>query len=53
MGGKCFLLSCTYEGLNGAHSSENWGYTIDKAGNPRSPIDDSDTEGWSMGAYEY
>ncbi|MBN2323597.1 MAG: hypothetical protein JXQ30_07680 [Spirochaetes bacterium] len=45
--------SVTKEGLNGAHSSESWGYTVDKNGTQRSPLDDSSTEGWSMGAYEY
>ena len=40
-------------GLNGAHSNENWGFTTDKDGNNRSPLDDSSTTGWSVGAYEY
>lgn len=39
-------------GINGAHSSFNWGFTIDMDENPRSPLDDSSTTGWSIGAYE-
>ena len=45
-------LSVTEGGLNGAHSAENWGFTTDKDVNPRSPLDDSSTTEWSMGAYE-
>lgn len=41
------------EGINGAQSSENWGFTTDKDDNSRSPLDDSSTTGWSIGAYEY
>ena len=41
------------EGINGAHSSENWGFITDKDDNSRSPLDDSSTTGWSIGAYEY
>lgn len=40
-------------GRNGAHSQFNWGFSFDKDGNIRSPADDSDMIGWSMGAYEY
>lgn len=40
-------------GINGAHSSLNWGFIVDMDENPRSPLDDSNTTGWSIGAYEY
>ena len=39
-------------GLNGAHSAEIWGFTTDKDGTSRSPLNDSSTTGWSIGAYE-
>jgi len=45
--------SVTQEGINGVHSTESWGYAIDKNGAQRSPLDDSSSTGWSMGAYEY
>ncbi len=49
------LDSTTFDsgGRNGAHSNYNWHFSIDKDGNSRSPLDNSDTTGWSMGAYEY
>lgn len=40
-------------GRNGAHLSFALGFDIDKDGKQRSPIDNSETTGWSMGAYEY
>ncbi|MBN1412318.1 MAG: right-handed parallel beta-helix repeat-containing protein [Spirochaetales bacterium] len=45
--------SVTTGGLNGAHSTALWNFTTDKDGDPRSPLDDTSTTGWSMGAYEY
>jgi hypothetical protein len=43
----------TSGGLNGAHSNAGWGFNTDFNGWSRSPLDDSNTTGWSMGAYEY
>jgi hypothetical protein len=41
------------EGINGAHSTNNWGFSTDINGDDRSPLDDSSETGWSIGAYEY
>jgi hypothetical protein len=38
-------------GLNGRKSTENWDFSTDILGNPRTPVDNT-TTGWSIGAYE-
>lgn len=40
-------------GINGAHSTNDWGFTTDINGDDRSPLDDSSENGWSIGVYEY